>query len=239
MNFIDLFAGIGGFSLGLERAGMTCIGQVEIDEFCNKVLQKHWPLVKRVGDIHDVTKESFGSARLICAGYPCQPDSSAGKRRGTGDDRWLWPEVVRILKLYKPDWFVGENVINHENMGLRVVISDLERIGYKVRPFVIPNAAFGLQTLERHIWITAASTRIRFEGCEEKSNKDFGSAWKFQGTDQGARHRWYLPESRVCRTHKGVSDWVDRIKALGNAIPPQGAEIIGKAILETDKWTMN
>ena len=89
MKFLDLFSGIGGFSLGLERAGMTCVGHVEIDPFCQKVLRKHWPEVPLIADVKEVQGDEFGAVELICGGPPCQPVSLAGKRQGASDDRWL------------------------------------------------------------------------------------------------------------------------------------------------------
>lgn len=234
MKFLSLFAGIGGFDLGLERAGMHCVGQVEIDPFCNKVLEKHWPNVKRMGDIKNVNGTEFGTIDLVCGGYPCQCDSSCGQRRGTNDDRWLWPEMFRIIKTVRPSWVIGENVVNHENMGLRLVISDLESEGYSVRSFIIPNASCGLPTVERHIWVIAASPCFRLQRSEKITNEDNRNEGEFQRTDSRGKNRWNLPESRVCRTRKGIPNWMDRIKSLGNAVPPQIVEIVGKAIIQVE-----
>lgn len=98
MNFLSLFAGIGGFDLGLERAGMKCVGQVEIDPWRQSKLLKHWPDVPKWSDIHEFTGDECGAAELVCAGYPCQGESGSGKRKGTQDDRWLWPETFRVLR---------------------------------------------------------------------------------------------------------------------------------------------
>ena len=104
MRFLDLFAGIGGFSLGLERAGMTCVGHVEIDPFCWKVLRKHWPKVPLIADVKEVQGDEFGAVELICGGPPCQPVSIAGKRQGQSDDRWLWGEALRLVEVLRPPW---------------------------------------------------------------------------------------------------------------------------------------
>ena len=96
----SLFAGIGGFDLGLERAGMTVRWQVERDEFCQRVLAKHWPEVPRYGDIRDCGARNLPAVDLICGGFPCQPFSNAGQRRGTDDDRYLWPEMRRVVTGY-------------------------------------------------------------------------------------------------------------------------------------------
>jgi DNA (cytosine-5)-methyltransferase 1 len=239
MKFISLFSGIGGFDLGLERAGMECVGQVEIDRFYQKILARHWPNVKRIGDIRDVKGTEFEPAELICGGYPCQCDSSAGNMRGQDDDRWLWPEMFRIIEFNRPTWVIGENVINHENMGLKLVISDLESVGYKVRPFIIPNAACGLPTVERHIWTIAAAPCVGSKWCKTVAYPYNGTAWEFQGTDTGKCKRWDLPESRVCRVRQGVPDQLDRIKSLGNAVSPQIVEIIGRAIMNVERDLTN
>ena len=141
MTVGSLFAGIGGFDLGLERAGFEIKWQVEIDPFCNKILAKHWPNVKRYGDIKNVTK--LEPVDLICGGFPCQPFSCAGKQRGKEDDRYLWPEMFRVIQETKPTWVIGENVTGFINLGLDDCISDLERAGYAVQPFIIPACAVG------------------------------------------------------------------------------------------------
>ena len=110
MKLLDLFSGIGGFSLGAEYNNIETIGFVEKDAFCQKVLRKHWPNTPIIGNIRDVTKDTFESVDIVSGGFPCQPFSVAGKRRGTDDDRYLWDETIRVVSLYKPRWFVGENV---------------------------------------------------------------------------------------------------------------------------------
>ena len=153
MKFLSLFAGIGGFDLGLERAGMQCVGQVEYNPFCQSVLKHHWPHVKLVGDIHDVTADSFGAVDLICGGFPCQPFSVAGKQRGTSDDRYLWPEMLRVIQAYRPAWVLGENVAGIVNMELDNVLSDLEREGYKTQAFIIPACAVDAKHERKRVWI--------------------------------------------------------------------------------------
>ena len=113
MKFLSLFAGIGGADLGLERAGMECAGQVEIESFCQKVLAKHWPNVWRWNDVKTLTgaqvAEHCGTIDLLVGGVPCQPASVAGKRLGTADYRWLWPDFLRLVSEVKPMWVLAEN----------------------------------------------------------------------------------------------------------------------------------
>ena len=120
MRVFDLFSGIGGFSLGLEAAGMETVGFCEIEEFPRKILKKHWPNVPIFKDIRTLTgeeiREKCGRIDLVCGGYPCQPFSNAGKRRGHEDDRHLWPEMFRLIKEVRPTWVIGENVAGLTSM---------------------------------------------------------------------------------------------------------------------------
>src|SRR5512139_283122 len=138
MRFGSLFAGIGGFDLGLERAGMTPVWQVEIDPFCCKVLAKHWPNVTRYEDVRNVGREQLGTVDLICGGFPCQPHSLAGKRRGAEDDRDLWPEYRRIVGECRPRWVLAENVPGIRTTILDQVLSDLESLDYAARTLIVP-----------------------------------------------------------------------------------------------------
>jgi DNA (cytosine-5)-methyltransferase 1 len=153
IKFVDLFAGIGGFSLGLERAGMECVGHVELEPFCQKILKKHWPDVPLVGDIRDVTKESFEAVDLICGGPPCQPISHAGKRRGEEDDRWLWGEALAVVAMYEPRWVLFENPLGILTMGIDGILAELEGLGYEVGLVDIPACAVNAPHLRHRVWI--------------------------------------------------------------------------------------
>ena len=126
MRFGSLFAGIGGLDLGLERAGMECAWQVEIDDYCTRVLAKHWPDVPKYKDVCDVGKQNLEPVDLIAGGFPCQPHSVAGKRKGAEDDRNLWPEYLRIVREVKPRYVLGENVLGIVSTYIDTVLSDLE-----------------------------------------------------------------------------------------------------------------
>ncbi len=162
MKFLSLFSGIGGFDLGLERAGMQCVGQVEINTFCQRVLAHHWPHIKRIGDIKDVKGTEFGTVDLICGGVPCQPASTAGKRRGVRDDRWLWPEAFRVVKLYNPAWVLFENVRGLTSLEKGLVIdsllSELESCGYEMLPpIIIPACAVDAKHRRDRVWLVGHS----------------------------------------------------------------------------------
>lgn len=157
IKFISLFAGIGGLDLGLERAEMECVAQVEIDDFCQKVLTKHWPNVPKFKDVRDVGKHNLPSADLICGGFPCQPHSYAGKRKGKKDDRNLWPEYFRIVREVKPRYVIGENVPGLITTMLDEILSDLESIGYTCQTFVIPALAFDANHRRNRVFVIANS----------------------------------------------------------------------------------
>lgn len=170
MTFIDLCAGIGGISLGLERAGMTCIGQVEYDDFCNRVLERHWPHVPRWGDITALDPACLPTADLIAGGYPCQPFSFAGERRGAEDDRHLWPYVRKIVAHIRPPWCLFENVAGHVTLGLDEVLTEMEALGYTCGPLVIPACAVDAPHRRDRVWILADSTGLgRREGRAEST----------------------------------------------------------------------
>ncbi len=166
---LDLFSGIGGFSLGLERAGMETVAFCEIDPFCRKVLRKHWPDVPIYEDIRELTKETLDgiTADVICGGYPCQPFSSAGKRAGEADDRHLWPEMYRVIEAVRPRWIIAENVAGHITLGLDDVLSDLEAAHYTWWTFVIPACAVDAQHRRDRVWIVAHPEDMQRNGGRE------------------------------------------------------------------------
>lgn len=156
LKVLDLFSGIGGFSLGLERTGgFETVAFCEIDSFCQKVLKKHWPDVPIYNDVRNLQHD--GSVDVITGGYPCQPFSTAGKRQGATDDRHLWPAMFGLIEKYRPDWIIGENVAGHVSMGLDNVLSDLEGSGYAARTFIVPACAVDAKHRRDRTWIVANS----------------------------------------------------------------------------------
>lgn len=160
---------------------MEIVGQVEIDEFCNRVLAAHWPHVKRMRDIYEVHGDEFGAIDLVVAGFPCQPVSGAGKRRGQADVRWLWPEVCRIIRSARPAWCLLENVPGLISLGLDDVLGDLESAGYEAAACVYPAAAVGAPHERERIFIVA-HTRCARSSCGESecghtSHSGRGRGW--------------------------------------------------------------
>ena len=161
MKVLDLFSGIGGFSLGLERAGMETVAFCENDKFCQKVLAKHWPDVPIHNNIEELDgREYKGTVDLVCGGFPCQPFSVAGQQRGKEDDRALWPEMLRVIREVEPSWVIGENVVGIIHMELDNVLSDLEGAGYSCQTFVIPACAVDAKHRRDRVWIIASHTNF-------------------------------------------------------------------------------
>lgn len=248
MNHIGLFEGVGGFSLAARWMGWETVAWCEWDEFCQRVLKYHFPNAEQHGDITttDFTRYA-GQIDILTGGFPCQGFSAAGKRLGTSDDRWLWPQMLRAITEIKPPWIVGENVVGITNLdgakAFGCIKNDLEAIGYEVECYDLPACSVGLQTMERHIWIVAKNINFRREGGLQNKDKDIkDSKRKFQGDYQGARNRWNISESKFCRVDQRVSGRLDksdkeRLKQIGNAINPQVALQIFKAIQEYENLT--
>ena len=155
MRLLDLFSGIGGFSYAAEKlvGGYKTVAFCEMDEFCQKVLQKHWPEIPIYDDVRTLDATRLGRIDIVTGGYPCQPFSQAGKRQGEKDERHLWPEMLRIIKSCKPRYVVAENVAGHVNMGLDQVLTDLENQGYTTRPIIIPACAKNAPHRRDRVWI--------------------------------------------------------------------------------------
>ncbi len=170
MRYGSLFAGIGGIDLGLERAGMECAWQVENDPYCIKVLEKHWPNTRRYEDVRSVTNPE--PVDLLAGGFPCQPHSVAGKRRGAEDDRNLWPEYLRLIKETRPRYVLAENVPGIVSTYIDTVLSGLEGEGYACWTFNIPACAFDAPHRRERIFIVAHA-----DGSGGQQDRKPGELW--------------------------------------------------------------
>lgn len=308
LTHFSLFSGIGGFDLAAEWAGFTTIAQVEKNPYRLQVLRRHWPAIPLWEDIKDVTEESLQkagivSATLVTGGFPCQSFSIAGKRRGKADDRYLWPEMFRVVRLLRPHWVLAENVAGIIGMALDTVLSDLEGEDYSTQAFNIPACAVNAPHRRERIWIVAhyEGSRLRpqfnkitgkllsenrpsqksesssgfipdsqgwendqrerdnleeatgkgagintpFSSCsQDASDTDIpGFSDKEGGKDDARASRfgtpglpgWWESEPNVGRVADGVPHRVDRLSALGDAIVPQVAYQILRAIVDIER----
>ncbi len=232
-NVLDLFSGIGGFSLGLDRAGMRTVAFCEIDPFCRQILNRHWPTTPVYPDIKQLTArrlhhDGIPSIDLICGGYPCQPFSIAGNQRGEADPRHLWPEMHRLIRELRPRWVVCENVAGHVELGLDTVLSDLGNAGYAATPFVIPACAVGAPHRRDRLWIVAHAAGVG-------RSRRLGPQGRFPPQKLPAEAvRWDLPAPFTVGSDDGIPSRMDRTRALGNAVVPQIPEWIGRAIIAHD-----
>lgn len=215
LTHLSLFSGIGGLDLAAEWAGITTVGQCEWADYPTKVLEKHWPDVPKWRDIRTLTGEDFyertglRTVDVISGGFPCQPFSVAGKRRGKEDDRFLWPEMVRVIKELRPAWVVGENVAGIVKMALPDILSELETCGYRTRTFLVPACAVGARHRRYRVAIVGWNTnsRNRDEGQKRKmeERKNTKSAGICSGTsrernlDVGYSEHNGLPSAKVTR----------------------------------------
>jgi len=174
LKVLDLFSGIGGFALGLDSTGFfETVKFVEKDKYCQKVLRKNFPNIPIEEDIKNVEGKE-GDADVVVGGFPCQPFSVAGKQKGTDDDRYLWPEMLRLIREIKPEFVIGENVqgiINLQNgMVLRQVQDQLESEGFEVQCFLIPASGIGAWHQRNRVWIVAHSKHNGYLAAESRSN---------------------------------------------------------------------
>ena len=205
LSLLDLFSGIGGFSLGMEATKrINTVAFCEKDEYCRKVLKKHWSNTQQYIDIRDIDGTKI-SADIISGGFPCQPFSVAGKRKGTTDDRYLWDEMLRVITEVKPRWVVGENVqgiINIDNgLVLRQVQTDLEAQGFQVQCFIIPASGIGAWHQRKRVWIIGCNvSNPKHTGPQNKSRRGFRELEKESKGEKETRN-----QSSLCFT-TGSSD---------------------------------
>lgn len=167
LTHLSLFTGIGGLDLAAEMAGIRTVGQCEMADFPTKILEKHWADVPRWRDVRTLTLESFyertglRTVDILSGGFPCQPFSVAGKRKGEDDDRYLWDEMFRVIREIRPTWVIGENVPGIVNLALDKVLSDLESEGYRTQSFIIPACGVDAPHRRDRVAIISYSCRKR------------------------------------------------------------------------------
>jgi DNA (cytosine-5)-methyltransferase 1 len=242
LKVLDLFSGIGGFSLGLERTGgFETVAFCEIDPFCQKVLKKHWPNVPIFDDVRTLNYD--GTVDVITGGFPCQDVSVAGSAWGVnigiaGERSGLWKSYKSLIQQYKPQFAIIENVPALWSKGLDVVLEDLYKIGYDAEWHFIPASAVGSPQNRDRIWIVAYASGQRVQRLLEGSHiSKAGSGWACRQEDLQQVYNaptqpgksW--PQPMLCGSDSRVPGWMDRIRSLGNSVVPQIPGIIGHAIL--------
>lgn len=255
MKFISLFAGIGGLDIGLERVGMECVAQVEINEFALSVLNRHWSSVPKFKDVCDVGKENLPTADLICGGFPCQDVSIAGERKGLeGKRSTLWSEFYRIVCEIRPRWVVIENVTglftSDDGRFFTKILQELSSSGYDAEWRVISCSDVGAPHIRERLFIIAYPSGIfgsqpilSIDSTEidrwSKREKKWGEDWQqfevASKTDEILRY-WETEfrQSPLVRVDDGIPNIVERLRATGNAVSPHVAELIGREIMKAE-----
>lgn len=272
LTHLSLFTGIGGMDIAAEWAGFITVGQCELADYPTRVLEQHWPAVPKWKDIRTLTKESFyertgmRTVDVISGGFPCQPFSVAGKQKGREDDRYLWPEMLRVIRELRPRCVVGENVPGIIRVAAGDVVKNLERAGYHTVVFDFEAAAVGAWHRRKRIFFASIRDDVAdTNGAGQQGRKQPGTSHKTKDIGEQPPHaaacecgeaacdalrggcsrdiRWpelqilangrcWAAEPRVGRVAHGIPRRVDRIRCLGNAVVPQQAYPIFRALRE-------
>lgn len=239
MNGLSLFAGIGGLDLGLERAGVTCVGQVEIDPYCQQILAKHWPHVPRHDDVTTAAQwwlngEDRPHVDVVFGGFPCQPSSQVGLKLAQADERWMWPEFAAVIAAVRPAYVLAENVPGLRTRGLDIVLADLDRLGYVARAGLASACSVGApHTRERVFTLAHAAGQGRGTGRHDGGGpRATGDADHERA--QPARGAWWAVEPGVGRVAYGIPTRVDQCRTLGNAVVPHVAEWMGRLLMSME-----
>ena len=200
----SLFSGIGGFDIAAEWAGFENVFSVEIDDFCDKVLKKNFPNVRRYNDIKKFTGKKYrGAIDVLSGGFPCQPFSVAGKRKGKEDDRYLWEEMVKVIRNIQPTWIIGENVAGIISMGIEQVLSDLENEGYQCQAFLIPACAKNAPHRRDRVWIIGYLSTSNSSNTKSKRNRN--GMFSISRSKQNCK-RWKRMGSKHCNNCQNAAN---------------------------------
>jgi DNA (cytosine-5)-methyltransferase 1 len=237
MNVLDLFSGIGGFSLGLERAGMKTVAFCEVDKKCQEVLRKHWKDVPIFDDVTTLKGADIEeTVDVICGGFPCQDISLAGKGAGLeGERSGLWWEFHRLIKEIKPKYAIIENVSALRSRGLDQVLRSLSEIGYDAEWHCITASSVGAPHRRDRVWIISYPKGERVQGLWTSWQQELSTHEEetiFMRYRKRFSKAYWKVEPTVARVVDGFSGRVDRVKQLGNAVVPQIPELIGRAICQ-------
>jgi DNA (cytosine-5)-methyltransferase 1 len=247
---MSLFAGIGGIELGLERAGMTAVAQVEMDPYCQQVLAKHWPEVPRHDDVRTTPAWWDGEPRprvdVVCGGFPCQPFSVAGKQLGTADERWGWPWMADVIRSVRPSYVLVENVsaLVRDGGAWGSVLADLHALGFDAEWGSLYASEFGAPHPRRRVYLLAYPESQRGGPHDHVVARRGGhspiAARGLSGLPVHKRRRaaseWLERQPDVARLVDGVPRQVDRLRTLGNSVVPAVSEHLGRLIVADHGW---
>ena len=248
MKVFDLFSGIGGFALGLERAGFETVGFCEIDEYCQKILALHFPGIPIYSDIRELTTAEIGDVDMLCGGFPCQDVSSSGKGMGINAERsGLWSEYHRLITEVSPRYVLIENVLGLLRGGkgewFKKILFDLASVGYDAEWHCISAAYIGAPHIRDRVWIIAYPAGVRHgnlaryikraAAMEKGRNHYTANKQPYVALDKSRIFTY--PDSEYPRGYDGLSAELDATRALGNSIIPQIATILGMAIKTMDR----
>lgn len=250
LNVLSLFAGIGGIELGLERAGMTTVGQVEIDPYCQQVLARHWPEVPRHDDVTTATtwwgREQRPRVDVICGGFPCQPFSHAGFQLGINDERWMWPATADVIRAIRPRYVLLENVsaLVRDSRAFGAVLGDLHSLGFDAEWATLRASDFGAPHNRERVYVLAYASGIDGDARDRlgagRNGRSPIAARGLSGLALAERREsaraWLASEPRVERLVDGIPNQSLRLKCGGNAVVPAVAEHIGRLIVQDAAW---
>lgn len=233
MRVLDLFSGIGGFSVGLERAGMRTVAFCEIDPFCRRVLAKHWPSTPIFDDVRSLTGREVGPVEVICGGFPCQDISAAGSRVGSDGERsGLWSEYARLIGELRPRYVIVENVDDLAIRGLGRVLADLASLGYDAEWYCIPAAAVGADHWRDRIWIIAYPNGSGLVPTDERGRKQRPEEMGEDASDSdGARPQGRMQAGTLGADARAVGPWLGLALCSEIAFPEldgAGAPVLGR-----------
>jgi len=226
LTHVDLFSGIGGFALAARWAGFETKCFSEIDTYASAVLRKHWPDVPNLGDITKADFMPYSGATLLTGGWPCQPWSKSGLRKGTADHRHLWPAMLSAVQQIRPTWVVGENVDGIIGVEFEHMLSELEDCGYAVQPLIIPALSVGAPIKRNRVFTVAVSNKEHGEARVGDRKETPLQPWCRTASESV----WMEAARQAARVDDGLPQgpYRRRVEGIGNAIVPQ----IAFAILE-------
>lgn len=249
LTHLSLFTGVGELDLSAELAGFQTVGQCEFAPYPTRVLERHWPGVARWKDVREFTAESFykrtecQTVTVLSGGFPCQPHSLAGKRLASLDERDLWPEYRRVIGEIKPSWVVAENVrglLSSEFGGFyRGILRDLSDMGYRIGWCTYPAAWVGAVHRRERVFTVAHAAGVGLEISDALQSRFAAAIERTSGQYDLAAATMGIQRFGDCgniRARDVVPHWMDRIKAIGNAVAPLQALPIFEAIAAIEQY---